>query len=65
MHVLGPQGMYLCAVDFYPQIPHLQIQLTTHWKYYKKKKKKISESTKNKLKFAPLLATIFIAFTLY
>ena len=39
MHVLGPQGTYLCAVAFYPQVPHLQIQLTTQWKYSKKKEK--------------------------
>lgn len=63
MHVLGPQGTYLCAVAFHPQVPHLQIQLTTQWIY--SKKGKISKVPKTNLKFAHLMATSFIAFTLY
>lgn len=61
MRVLGPQGTYLCAVAFYPEVPPLQIQLTTHWKYSKKKKKKISESTKTKLKFATVYSIYIVS----
>ena len=59
MHVLGPQGTYSCAVAFYPQVPHLQIQLTTHWKYSKKEKKKNFRKYQNQTEICHFVGNYF------